>query len=34
MEWAEETGIHYQTLQTRLARWSVEEALTIPVRSK
>ena len=31
-DWAEETGIHYQTLTSRLNHgWSVEQALTAPV---
>lgn len=32
--WSERTGIKYNTLKTRLQRWSVEEALTTPSKGK
>lgn len=33
-EWARKTGINVGTLTTRLQNWSVEKALTTPVKSK
>lgn len=35
MQWAREKGLTFDTLRKRLeSKWSVEEALTLPVRSK